>query len=161
MPFDAPFMLGPFSVDAQGRLAPRDPGALPAFVFRWRGRLVRARLRQSVPSHGRLVLRTVLARVPSSADAAGPGPRGPSFAAVHLLRRSVPASWRLKLLPDHRLLLEARAEIELPITASGLLGELACFLLALAPYLDLLESLGMGVPADAPVAAGMVKIWPG
>lgn len=153
MPFDAPFMLGPFSVDAEGRLAPRDPAALPAFVVRWRGRLIRARLGQSVPQHGRLVLLTVLARVPSTADATGPGSRGSSFAAMHLLRRSIPRSWRLTLLPDHRVLLEAGAEIALPITASGLLGELTCFLLALAPYLDLLESLGMAAPAEA----GMVK----
>ena len=153
MPFDAPFMLGPFSVDAAGRLAPRDPAALPAFVFRWRGRLIRARLGQSVPQHGQLVLLTVLSRVPSTADATGPGPRGSSFAAMHLLRRHIPSGWRLTLLPDHRVLLEADAEIALPITASGLLVELTCFLLVLAPYLDLLESLGMVAPAEA----GMVK----
>ena len=153
MPFDTPFMLGPFSVDAEGRLAPRDPEALPAFVFRWRGRMVRARLGQPVPQHGRLVLRTVLARVPSTADAAGPAARESSFAAVHVLRRSMPAAWRVSLLPDHRVLLDVGAEIKLPITASGLLGELTCFLLALAPYLDLLDGLGMGAPAEA----GMVK----
>ena len=39
---DAPFMLGPFAVDAVGRLAPRGPTALPGFFFHWRGRLIRA-----------------------------------------------------------------------------------------------------------------------
>ena len=52
MPFDAPFMLGPFAVDAEGRIAPRDPDAMPAFFFRWRGRVVRARLRQAGPEQG-------------------------------------------------------------------------------------------------------------
>ena len=41
MPFDAPFNLGPFAVDAMGRLAPSGPAALPGFFFRWRGRLIR------------------------------------------------------------------------------------------------------------------------
>lgn len=152
MPFHAPFMLGPFSVDAEGRVAPRDPEALPAFVFRWRGRLVRARLRQSVPEHGRLVLRTLLGRVPSSADATGSAPREPSFAALHVMRRNVPPSWQLVLLPDHRVLLEVGSEIALPITGTGLLAELTRFLLALAPYLDLLESVGMGGLAEVGMA---------
>lgn len=149
MPFDAPFMLGPFAVDAEGRLAPRDPDAMPDFMFRWRGRLVRARLCHATARHGRLILRTVLGRVPSTADTAAPDARMQSFTALRWLPRSLPACWQLGLLPDHSVLLRAEAEIPLPITASALLGELTGFALSLAPYLDLLESLG--------VSAGMVK----
>ncbi len=147
MPFDAPFMLGPFSVDAAGRLAPRDAEALPAFMFRWRQRVVRARLTQAVPDTGRLVLGAVLSRVPSTADTSDVSQRVQSFTALHWLPRQLPACWRLLLTPDHRILLEAQTDIALQITATGLLVELSCFLLALAPYLDLLEALGMAPPA--------------
>ena len=74
MPFDVPSFLGPFSVDEHGRLAPRDPNALPAFLFRWRGRVIRARMRGAEPELGRLQLRSVLGRVPSSAGIITPQP---------------------------------------------------------------------------------------
>ena len=142
MPFDAPFMLGPFTVDATGRLAPGGPTTMPAFLFRWRGRVVRARLGQTEAEHGRLTLRCVLGRVASTAGAAE-DTRPRSFAALHWLRHELPAHWRLGLLPDHRLLLEAEADIVVPITAAGLVAELAGFVLALAPYLELLEEFGI------------------
>ena len=44
MRFDAPFKLGPFSIDAEGRLTPYEPASAPAFLFRWHDRVVRARL---------------------------------------------------------------------------------------------------------------------
>jgi hypothetical protein len=44
MPFDAPFKLGPFMVDSEGRLSPGEPAKAPAFLFRWDDRVVRARL---------------------------------------------------------------------------------------------------------------------
>jgi len=153
MPFDVPSMLGPFSVDEQGRLAPRDPNALPAFLFRWRGRVIRARMRGAEPQLGRLLLRSVLGRVPSSAGD-DPATRPASFAVLHWLPRELPPGWRLSLLPDHRILLDAGADIALPITASGLVVELAGFLLTLAPYLDLLEGVGA---FDSASAAGMAN----
>jgi len=154
MPFDAPFMLGPFSVDAAGRLAPSGPTATPAFLFRWRGGVVRARLDQPEPDRGRLTLRCVLGRIPSTADRAD-GLRPQTFAALHWLPRELPPRWTIGLLPDHRVSLEAQTEIVVPITASGLIAELAGFVLALAPYLELLEELGVApVPGSA---AGTVK----
>lgn len=156
MPFDTPFMLGPFAVDAEGRLAPRDPEAMPAFLVRWRGRVVRARLRQAGPHRGRLVLSSVLGRVPSTGTAADAVPRANSFVAIRWVTRQVPDAWQLGLLPDHRLLLQAEAETALPITASALLTELTGFLLRLAPYLELLEEVGLARPG-----AGTVNTWPG
>ena len=151
MPFDAPFMLGPFSVDATGRLAPGGPATMPAFLFRWGGRVVRARLRHAEADHGRLLLRCVLGRVASTAGAAE-DVRPRSFAALHWLRGEVPPLWQVSLLPDHRVLLEAEADILVPITAAGLVAELAGFVLALAPYLELLEELGVFPAASS--AAG-------
>jgi len=142
MPFDAPFILGPFAVDARGRLSPRGPTALPGFLFRWRGRVVRARFVQDEAGQGRLALMAMLGRVPSTAGVADRGMRPTSFQILHLLPRVLPGRWRLVLLPDHRVRLEAEADI-LPATASELLVELTRFLLELAPYLDVLDEAGI------------------
>jgi hypothetical protein len=152
MPFDAPFMLGPFAVDAMGRLAPRGPNALPGFFFRWRGRMIRARFEQSSPAHGQLVLQATLGRVPSTANPRDPGLRTQSFQLLHLLPRVLPGPWRVVLLPDHRVQLEANSQVVLPITATDLLVELTRFLLELAPYLDVLDEAGIagtGAGADS------------
>ena len=37
MPFDTPFSLGPFTVDAEGRLAPGSQEDFPSFSVVWRG----------------------------------------------------------------------------------------------------------------------------
>jgi hypothetical protein len=150
MPFDAPFMLGPFAVDALGRLASRAPDAMPGFFFRWRGRVIRARFEQADPEQGRLVLQATLGRVPSSASARAAGLRGQSFQLLRLLPRAVPRLWRVLLLPDHRVQLEADSQVTLPIAAVDLLVEITSFLLELAPYLDLLDESGIaGVAAEA------------
>jgi hypothetical protein len=142
MPFDTPFILGPFLVDAEGRLAPRSPDVPPAFVIRWRDRPVRARMVQTQPDDGRLWLQATLGRVPSTVSDAGGAARPQSFALLRGLKRVLPAAWRLRLLPDHRAMLETEARIALPITATGLLTEVTLFLLSLAPYLDLLDEAG-------------------
>lgn len=141
MPFDAPFMLGPFAVDAMGRLAPSEPTTMPAFLFRWRGRLVRARFGEAGP--GRLLLRATLGRVPSTAGPHESDLRSRSFDLVRLLPRAMPASWRVVLLPDHCVRLEAETELRLPVTATDLLAELTRFLLQVAPYLDVLDEAGI------------------
>jgi hypothetical protein len=152
MPFHAPFILGPFMVDAEGRLTPRDPEAPPAFIFRWRGRpvrvhIVRAQNLRPDESDGRLRLQATLGRVPSTAHGTQPALRPRSFSVMRELRRLVPPEWRVRLSPDHRALLEAEAEIALPITATGLLTEVTLFLLGLAPYLDLLDEAGIAANA--------------
>ncbi len=143
MPFDVPFMLGPFSVDAMGRLAPRAPDAMPGFFFRWRGRLVRAKFEQMDPNRGQLVLLATLGRVPSTAHPRDSALRSHSFQLLHLLPRTLPGPWRVSLLPDHRVHLEANSHVTLPVTATALLVELTQFLLELAPYLDLLDEAGI------------------
>lgn len=142
MTFDAPFKLGPFLIDAQGRLSLKDPAARPAFVFRWHRRLIRAWLDQ-----GRLVLQMTLGRVRSSASAKDETLRPRSFALLHWLQRIAPPNWRLALLPDHRVWLETSTAIELPVTAACLVTAITCFALELSPYLDLLDEIGL-TPSD-------------
>lgn len=154
MPFDAPFMLGPFAVDAIGRLAPSDPTSLPAFLFRWRGRTVRARFAQAGPQRGQLLLRVTLGRTPSTASPHDSDLRSHSFALLRHLPRALPDDWCISLLPDHGVRLEVETQLALPITATDLLVELACFLLLLAPYLDLLDEAGI---AGAALETGKAK----
>lgn len=139
MPFDAPFKLGPFEVDSEGRLSPGDPPASPAFLFRWHGRVVRSRLAQADDSAGRLSLQVMMGRVPSTASARDETLRPRSFAFLHWLARAVPPGWRVHLAPDHRMWLETEAGIALPITAADLITTITCLALDLAAYLDLLD----------------------
>ena len=105
--FAAPFKIGPFSVDPEGRLSPCDPAAAPAFLFRWHDRVVRARLRprrmqtpmvggwlsrqpSRAEQHGRCLRRdpasallraAALARKDGAADLAAESSGGPSRVA--------------------------------------------------------------------------------
>lgn len=146
MPFDAPFKLGPFSVDAAGRLTPNPLDTQPVFLFRWRGRVVRAQVAQAQPSEGRLNLQTTIGRVPSTASTIDDTLRPRGFALLHWLPRSVPQEWRVALLADHRVRLVSDAQIGLPITAAALITEITQFLLRLGPYLDLLDETGINAP---------------
>ncbi|HUB16814.1 MAG TPA: hypothetical protein VMB34_33070 [Acetobacteraceae bacterium] len=148
MPFDAPFILGPFAVDAMGRLSPCSGTALPGFLFRWRGRMIRAKFTQDGAGECRLLLNTTLGRVPSTAGTDNPRLRPDSFQALRALPRSLPGRWRVALLPDHRVRLDADAEI-VPNTATELLVELTRFLLELAPYLDVLDEAGIAAAGEA------------
>jgi hypothetical protein len=155
MPYGAPFKLGPFTVDDGGRLSPCQPERIPAFLFRWRDRVVHARLTQAAPEDGRLALQSTLGRVPSSAGMTDETRRPRSFAALHWLPRSVPSDWRVSLLADHRVCLETEMRIALPITAAALITEITRFLLVLAPLVDLLDEEGL----DA-LGAGAVRVGP-
>lgn len=153
MPLQTPLSLGPFLVDDEGRLTPRTHDAFPAFSVRWRGRCVRAHMTQKEPQDGRLTLQTVLGRIPSTATDNIQGTRPQSFAMLHALKREMPGSWQIRLMPDHSARLEVDSDITLPITAIALVTELTRFLLDLAPYLDLLDEAGVtGVPPSVGMA---------
>jgi len=158
MPFAAPFKMGPFIVDADGGLSPSapEPAPAPAFLFRWRDRVVRARLVVAADqAEGRLVLQATLGRVPSTASTPEGALRPRSFALLHWLPRSVPPGWRVRLLADHRVVLEAEPPLTFPTKAAALLTEITCFVLGLSPYLDLLEEAGVsGTTADSPIVHG-------
>jgi hypothetical protein len=128
--------LGPFAVDPDGILRPLDPGALPALHFAWRGRACDAELDGTW-----LRLASAAARIPSSAE---PGAdRSRAFAELAGLPALLPRGWTVKLLADHRVQLEAEAQLETPPTATSLIAAMVRFALALDPYLDRLENAGV------------------
>jgi hypothetical protein len=143
MPFDAPFTLGPFEVDAEGRLSPGEPDVAPAFLFRWHGRLIRARLARAENGLGRLVLQVTVGRVRSSASLEDDTQRPRNFTLLRWLMKTAPMEWHVTLLADHRVWLESYRPIDLPITAAALITEITRFALALAPYLDLADEDGL------------------
>lgn len=125
--------LGPFAVARDGTLSPRAPGLTPALRFCWRGRRCEAEWREDG-----LRLRAIAGRIPSSAERGRN--RRAAFAAAAQLPPQLPPGWTLRLTPDHRLAVEAKAPAR--GTAVGLLGEMVRFALALDPWLDRLEAAG-------------------
>jgi hypothetical protein len=148
MPIKAPFKLGPFSVDGEGRLSPADRGVAPGFSVRWRGRVVHARLEQCADRDGLLHIRSSLGRIPSSAS--DPAARVACFTVVRALLGALPRDWMGQLLPDHQPQLKVEAVVDLPITVTNLVVELALFLLILSPYLDLVDRVGFLPVAPLP-----------
>lgn len=150
-PMPRPLTLGPFAVDQDGTLQPREPGLRPAMRFAWRGRWCEASL-----SHESVQLAALAARIPSTAEAGADRPE--AFKAIAALPGSLPPGWRARLLPDHRLLLESSAPLQEPPTATGLVAAMVRFALALDPYLDRLDT-ACGAPGSPPGGAspGMLK----
>jgi len=143
--------LGPFRVDQRGLLSPADAESFPRFAVRWRDRLVQAHMRQPCAAnagHGILSLSSRVGRVPSTA---GPTPsaarRASLLDVLRQLPRLLPAGWRLRLMPDHSVVVEAQTELVLPVSAIALVTEMSLFLLSLAPYLDVLDAEGIGAAA--------------
>jgi hypothetical protein len=125
--------LGPFAVDRDGTLQPRAPGLRPAMRFAWRGRRCEAALTRE-----EVHLAAFAARIPSTAEARACRPG--AFEAIASLPGHLPAGWKARLLPDHRLVLESSAPLSEPPTATELVAAMVRFALDLDPYLDRLES---------------------
>jgi hypothetical protein len=149
LPLQAGFRLGPFSVDPGGRIRPADRLQPGTIRFRWGGCTLSATMRAEA-----LTLRATLGRVPSTARDGLQ--RAGAFRVLRSLPGRLPAGWRMRLLPDHRVLLETEDQLDPPPTAAGLLASVTCFALALRPYLELLAEAGI---ADA--FCGTAKAWPG
>lgn len=132
-PDDGRLAHGPFLVEPDGALVPLRP---PVLRFAWRGRPCEALL-----TGGTLQLSASAGVVPYTAERAADRPG--AFAAIAALPDGLPGGWRLRLLPDHRLLLEMQDELPTPTTAVALIGAMVRFALALDPYLDRLESAGV------------------
>ncbi|MBR0650504.1 hypothetical protein GXW78_12585 [Roseomonas terrae] len=127
--------LGRFAVAPDGALTPRAAPDTPALRFAWRGRAVEARFD---PESIRLAADA--ARIPSTAIRAFDRKR--AFTAAAALPQRLPAGWRARLLPDHRIRIEAEAPMDSPSNAIALVAALVRFALALDPYLDALEAGG-------------------
>jgi len=157
-PMPATLTLGPFRVSAAGTLEPMVADPAPKFTCRWRHRVIHARLLPGEELDWRLQLRAPLGRVPSSVGVSEAARRSPSFAVIRDLPATLPDGWQIGLAADHRVLLEAERRVCLPMTATALVSEITCFLLTLAPYLDVLDEAGLTVPSDAVGApAGTLK----
>ena len=131
-----PLILGPFAVTRDGALQPREAMQPPALCFSWRGR----RCEAALATDG-VHLAAIAGRIPSTAE---PGAdRATAFETVATLPRSLPPGWRVKLLPDHRIRLEAATNGAVP-TATSVIAAMVRFALALDPYLDRLESASAG-----------------
>ncbi len=160
MGLNLPCLLGPFAVDAEGRLSPSEPDRPAGFGFRWRERAMRAQLGAAgaadtlaMAGAGTLAMQATLGRVPSTASHDQAMLRPHSFATVRGLQGGLPEAWRVQLMPDHRVILRTEAVVALPITTEALLVEITQFLLGLSPYLDLLDELG-AVPGFAEPGQG-------
>lgn len=161
MPLDMPLTLGPFRVSEDGQLALAHADSLPRFHVVWHGCRVDALLGADAVG-GMLQLEAELGRVPSTAIAGADAAslRSTVFAAVRGLPSVLPPGWSVALQADHRVLMHAGRRLDLPTTACSLVSELTLFLLALAPYRDLLAELGVE-PAAGVAAPGTANTWPG
>ena len=88
MPFDAPFMLGPFAVDAWAGSRP-EPNALPGSVPLARPRDPR-QVRAGGAAAGPILLRVTLGRIPSTAGPHDSGQRERGFQLLRLLPQALP-----------------------------------------------------------------------
>jgi hypothetical protein len=131
------FPLGPFLVEASGKLTFRSPEQGAGFSFLWRGRRFSAALKDSSIS-----LTGNLGLVPSSA--AGASRRETALANLRVLPRTLPNGWALRLTPDHRIQIKVTEDMEWPASATDLMLPLVRFLLRLAPYLDLMDESELG-----------------
>ena len=127
--------LGRFAVAPDGALTPRQAPEPPALRFAWRGRACEAHF-----DPGAIRLTADAARIPSTAER--PADRRRAFAAAADLPRHLPPGWQARLLPDHRIRIEAEAPMDCPANATALIAALVRFALALDPYLDALEAGG-------------------
>ena len=127
--------LGPFAVAPDGALTPRSMPEPPALRFAWRGRTCQAHF-----DPGWIRLETDAARIPSTAERPYDRPR--AFAAVAGLPHNLPDGWQARLLPDHRIRIEAAAPMDCPSNVIELVSAMVRFALALDPYLDRLEAEG-------------------
>lgn len=84
-------------------------------------------------------LAAIAGRIPSTAEPEAD--RDAAFAALASLPRHLPPGWRLRLLPDHRIRLEAEAAAA--PTATGVIAAMVRFALALDPHLDRLEQAAL------------------
>ena len=141
MAFTEPHRLGPFFVDAEGRLSPAEQGTTPGFSVQWHGRVIHARLVWGDTPQGSLSIKCDLGRIPSTAN--DPAARAESLAFVRGLITRLPDEWQPRLMSDHQLHVALLTQVLLPIMVTELVTELAAFMLDLTPYLDMIDDAGL------------------
>ena len=106
---------------------------------------------QNEARDGRLNIQSSLGRIPSTAS--DPETRAACFDMLRALLATFPKAWNVRLLPDHQPQLEVETVVHLPITVTNLVTELTLFVLALSPYLDLLDQAGLRTVAAGEASA--------
>ena len=134
---EAGIPLGPFLVGTDGALRPVRP---PVLRFAWRGRGCEARIGAGV-----VRLSAAAGALPYTAER--PAERAAALAAIARMPAELPPGWALRVMPDHRLRLEAERALPGPAAAIGLVGAMVGFALELDAYLDRLESAGVAAGA--------------
>lgn len=149
---DDPILIGPFAVSRDGSLGPREDDFVCAFSWISGAHRIRCRI-----EGGRIIMRAVLCRVPSTAESTPPDEgirlREAVFAAVATARARLPKGWRLGLLPDHGIAIEASADLPKGTTGTGLIAENVAFAMRLAPYLEFFSETGACAPTSSHAAA--------
>ena len=133
-----PLILGPFAVARDGALQPQgSPRSRPA--LRFPGAAGAARPRCAADG---VRLAAIAGRIPSTAEAGAD--RATAFETVAALPARPAPGWRLQLLPDHRIRLEAATDTAPAPTATSVIAAMVRFALALDPYLDRLDAASAG-----------------
>ncbi|WP_431272746.1 hypothetical protein [Dankookia sp. P2] len=131
-----PLIVGPFAVTRDGALQPREASppcpalflARPVLRSRGGGRWPAYRGHRRPHPLDRRAGRRPTHRLRDGGDAA----------------RTLPPGWRVQLLPDHRIRLEAATDRAEPQTATSVIAAMVRFALVLDPYLDRLDSASAG-----------------
>ncbi len=131
--FEAPLPIGPFLIEADGRLSLRAPQTRPGFSFSWRNTSFTVKLDDA----GQMELRAIGGRIPSTSD--GRGRRDGALEVLRALPTCLPPAVRLSLLPDHRIQVETDFTHGWPTTAASLIAPIVAMLMRVAPVLDLLR----------------------
>jgi hypothetical protein len=132
-----PIPLGPFLVQESGHLELRRPDDAPSFTFMWRTRRFSVRIRRD-----RMSFSVPIGRLPSTS--AGGGRREAAMGLLRALGRNLPAGWRMRLLPDHRIQIDLEQYMALPTYATALMTPVVSLVLRTAPLLDFMDECGLG-----------------
>lgn len=138
---DIPLILGPFLVESDGTLRPRERERPVRFTFRWRAHPFTAQLEGES-----LTLEAQAGRLPNSVGGES-AQRRAFFERFPTLRHLVPAPWSAALTPAHTVTFNARLALAPPARISALLTLLGGEVLRLAPYFELFADSGLAPPA--------------
>ncbi len=128
------FRYGPFLVNRGGLITLVAPEAVISFA--WQMAQASCLLRPDC-----VRVRMVLGRVPSSATSGGR--RGMCLTMLDLVPALLPRTLRLLVLADHRVVIESALPVSLPASAVGLLTALVSWVLAAAPFQELMLAEGL------------------
>ena len=144
---DAPFQLGDFEIDDEGRLRPRPDGTPISFGFSYRGVDFMAAV-ETGPAP-RVSLSAELGKLPFRAEV---GERRQTARRIVDATQALPRGG-ISLSESHDMHLSAEMAAPTPLTPSAVMVALTAILLDFKPYLDLLHEVLIAPPSPAPDAS--------